>query len=219
MNKKLFIIIVLLLVLFGCKKEIIDNTNKEEEIIDVNKIKELEDYIYFDNYKSFNMGGLDVYKLDIPVINIDNSNISSVNTEIKSFILSSVNDYIIKNDEFIKGRYITYDYYITKEYVSLVIKFSNYYNGSFEGENVLVYNIDLKNGINIDNKSLLKSFLIDENELPMIIRNKLDSEDVEYSVTSMRNEYYLYVDNDSKLHLLFFERNDDEQIKRDLIVN
>ncbi|MBR6133430.1 MAG: hypothetical protein IKQ29_01790 [Bacilli bacterium] len=219
MNKKLFIIVFLLLVIFGCGKEVTTDTKEEEEPIVVKKIKELEDYLYFDDYKSFNMDGLDIYKLDIPVINIDNSNISSVNTEIKSFILSSVNDYIIKNDVFIKGRYITYDYYINKEYVSLLIKFSNYYNGSFEGENVLVYNIDLKNGVNIDNKSLLKSFLIDENELPMVIRNKLDSEDVEYSVTSMKNEYYLYIDNDSKLHLLFFERNDEEQIKRDLIIN
>ena len=213
MNKKLFIIVFLLLVIFGCGKEVTTDTKEEEEPIVVKKIKELEDYLYFDDYKSFNMDGLDIYKLDIPVINIDNSNISSVNTEIKSFILSSV------NDVFIKGRYITYDYYINKEYVSLLIKFSNYYNGSFEGENVLVYNIDLKNGVNIDNKSLLKSFLIDENELPMVIRNKLDSEDVEYSVTSMKNEYYLYIDNDSKLHLLFFERNDEEQIKRDLIIN
>ncbi len=219
MNKKLFIIIFLLLVIVGCKKEVTKESKPVEETIVVKKVNELEDYLYFDSYKTFNMNGLDVYKLDIPVINVDNSNISTINTEIKSFILSSVNDYVMNNDIFIKGRYITYDYYITKEYVSLVIKFTNYYNGSFDNENVLVYNIDLKNGINIDNKSLLKSFLIDENELPMIIRTKLDSEDVEYSVTSMKNEYYLYLDNDSKLHLLFFERDDEEQIKRDLIIN
>ena len=64
MNKKLFIIVFLLLVIFGCGKEVTNNdTKEEEEPIVVKKINELEDYIFFDDYKSFNMDGLDIYKL------------------------------------------------------------------------------------------------------------------------------------------------------------
>ena len=217
MKKVLFLLIIILFI-GGCGNKDLSE-KKEEEVITVNKLDNSKDYIYFDTYKKYDMGDLDIYKLDIPVINIDNSYISSINLEIKSFILNSVSVFILDNNTFIGGKYITYEYYISNKYASLLIKHNNYSNGVMDSDNYIIYNIDLSKGNSVNNKELLKSFLIDENELPLILRNKLESEDVEYSILCMKNEYYLYVDNDNKLHLLFFEIDDENKIKKDLIIN
>ena len=217
---KKFIIILLVVILCGCeKKEVTTVVDAPKEDVIVSKLNDLNDYVYFEEYKNFMLDGLNNYILKIPIINLNSNSVASVNMEIKSFIISSYNDYEVNNGVFIKGKYISYDYFISDKYISLLIKYNMYYKGNMDEDNYIIYNINISTGENLDNKALLKEFVIDENELSYYVRQKLDSEDIEYSVMSMKNGYNLYLDKDGKLHLLFMELSDDEQIKRDLIIS
>ena len=221
MKKKLLFTLILLILLFGCGEKVTNNVQKQEDntVVTVSKVNDLEDYIYFENYKKIMLDGLNNYILDIPIINLDSDNIKTVNLEIKSFVISCYNEYVINNDKLVRGKYITYEYYINDKYITLMIKYNMYNNGILDNDNYIIYNIDKNNGVLLDNKDLLKLFVIDENELPYLVRNNIESEDIEYTVTCMKENYYLYIDKDNKLHLLFFENTDDEQIKRDLIIS
>ena len=125
----------------------------------------------------------------------------------------------IDENNFISGKYIESNSYISDKYISLLIKYNRYNNGTYDEDNYIIYNIDINSGSTLDNSKILKEFDISEEELVNIVRTKLKSEDIEFSIMNMKKDYKLYVDKEGKLHLLFFEENDDEQIKRDLIVN
>jgi len=216
--KKTLIIFILSIVLLGCSNNSEEKSNTKEENKIVSKIDKNKDYVYYEDYKELNIGDKE-YKLDIPVINLDSSNIEVVNIDIKSFIIGSYNEYEIDENNFISGKYIESNSYISDKYISLLIKYNRYNNGTYDEDNYIIYNIDINSGSTLDNSKILKEFDISEEELVNIVRTKLKSEDIEFSIMNMKKDYKLYIDKDSKLHLLFFEENDDEQIKRDLIVN
>ena len=204
--------------LLGCSNNSEDKSNTKEENKIVSKIDKNKDYVYYEDYKELNIGDKE-YKLDIPVINLDSSNIEVVNIDIKSFIIGSYNEYEIDENNFISGKYIESNSYISDKYISLLIKYNRYNNGTYDEDNYIIYNIDINSGSTLDNSKILKEFDISEEELVNIVRTKLKSEDIEFSIMNMKKDYKLYIDKEGKLHLLFFEENDDEQIKRDLIVN
>ena len=214
----MLIIIILSIVLLGCSNNSEEKSNTKEENKIVSKIDKNKDYVYYEDYKELNIGDKE-YKLDIPVINLDSSNIEVVNIDIKSFIIGSYNEYEIDENNFISGKYIESNSYISDKYISLLIKYNRYNNGTYDEDNYIIYNIDINSGSTLDNSKILKEFDISEEELVNIVRTKLKSEDIEFSIMNMKKDYKLYIDKDSKLHLLFFEENDDEKIKRDLIVN
>ena len=204
--------------LLGCSNNSEDKSNTKEGNKVVSKIDKNKDYVYYEDYKELNIGDKE-YKLDIPVINLDSSNIEVVNIDIKSFIIGSYNEYEIDENNFISGKYIESNSYISDKYISLLIKYNRYNNGTYDEDNYIIYNIDINSGSTLDNSKILKEFDISEEELVNIVRTKLKSEDIEFSIMNMKKDYKLYIDKEGKLHLLFFEENDDEQIKRDLIVN
>ena len=204
--------------LLGCSNNSEEKSNTKEGNKVVSKIDKNKDYVYYEDYKELNIGDKE-YKLDIPVINLDSSNIEVVNIDIKSFIIGSYNEYEIDENNFISGKYIESNSYISDKYISLLIKYNRYNNGTYDEDNYIIYNIDINSGSTLDNSKILKEFDISEEELVNIVRTKLKSEDIEFSIMNMKKDYKLYVDKEGKLHLLFFEENDDEQIKRDLIVN
>ena len=72
--KKILILFILSIMLLGCSNNSEDKSNTKEGNKVVSKIDKNKDYVYYEDYKELNIGDKE-YKLDIPVINLDSSNI------------------------------------------------------------------------------------------------------------------------------------------------
>lgn len=222
MKQRLFLLIVIVLMLFSCtnKNEEKENLqNSEVEIKEVKKIDDLKEYVYFTNYKNLILDNGNEYILKNAYVNLDSEEVKTINLELKNFVLKSYKNLGIENKKVIYGNVISYDYYITEEYISLLQHSSYYINGSLGVANTNIYVINIKNGKIVDNDELMNKFDLTEEKIFEKVRKNLDSDDVEYSIMNMKNNYSLYINNDNKLVLSFIEINNEEEIKRELILN
>lgn len=222
MKQRLFLLIVIVLMLFSCtnKNEEKENLqNSEVEIKEVKKIDDLKEYVYFTNYKNLILDNGNEYILKNAYVNLDSEEVKTINLELKNFVLKSYKNLGIENKKVIYGNVISYDYYITEEYISLLQHSSYYINGSLGVANTNIYVINIKNGKIVDNNELMNKFDLTEEKIYEKVRKNLDSDDVEYSIMNMKNNYSLYINNDNKLVLSFIEINNEEEIKRELILN
>lgn len=193
--------------------------NSEVEIKEVKKIDDLKEYVYFTDYKNLILDNGNEYILKNAYVNLDSEEVKTINLELKNFVLKSYKNLGIENKKVIYGNVISYDYYITEEYISLLQHSSYYINGSLGVANTNIYVIDIKNGKIVDNNELMNKFDLTEEKIYEKVRKNLDSDDVEYSIMNMKNNYSLYINNDNKLVLSFIEINNEEEIKRELILN
>lgn len=208
--------------LFSCtnKNEEKENLqNSEVEIKEVKKIDDLKEYVYFTDYKNLILDNGNEYILKNAYVNLDSEEVKTINLELKNFVLKSYKNLGIENKKVIYGNVISYDYYITEEYISLLQHSSYYINGSLGVANTNIYVINIKNGKIVDNNELMNKFDLTEEKIYEKVRKNLDSDDVEYSIMNMKNNYSLYINNDNKLVLSFIEINNEEEIKRELILN
>lgn len=222
MKQRLFLLIVIVLMLCSCtnKNEEKENLqNSEVEIKEVKKIDDLKEYVYFTDYKNLILDNGNEYILKNAYVNLDSEEVKTINLELKNFVLKSYKNLGIENKKVIYGNVISYDYYITEEYISLLQHSSYYINGSLGVANTNIYVIDIKNGKIVDNNELMNKFDLTEEKIYEKVRKNLDSDDVEYSIMNMKNNYSLYINNDNKLVLSFIEINNEEEIKRELILN
>lgn len=222
MKQRLFLLIVIVLMLFSCtnKNEEKENLqNSEVEIKEVKKIDDLKEYVYFTDYKNLILDNGNEYILKNAYVNLDSEEVKTINLELKNFVLKSYKNLGIENKKVIYGNVISYDYYITEEYISLLQHSSYYINGSLGVANTNIYVINIKNGKIVDNNELMNKFDLTEEKIYEKVRKNLDSDDVEYSIMNMKNNYSLYINNDNKLVLSFIEINNEEEIKRELILN
>ena len=193
--------------------------NSEVEIKEVKKIDDLKEYVYFTDYKNLILDNGNEYILKNAYVNLDSEEVKTINLELKNFVLKSYKNLGIENKKVIYGNVISYDYYITEEYISLLQHSSYYINGSLGVANTNIYVINIKNGKIVDNNELMNKFDLTEEKIYEKVRKNLDSDDVEYSIMNMKNNYSLYINNDNKLVLSFIEINNEEEIKRELILN
>lgn len=222
MKQRLFLLIVIVLMLCSCtnKNEEKENLqNSEVEIKEVKKIDDLKEYVYFTDYKNLILDNGNEYILKNAYVNLDSEEVKTINLELKNFVLKSYKNLGIENKKVIYGNVISYDYYITEEYISLLQHSSYYINGSLGVANTNIYVINIKNGKIVDNNELMNKFDLTEEKIYEKVRKNLDSDDVEYSIMNMKNNYSLYINNDNKLVLSFIEINNEEEIKRELILN
>lgn len=222
MKQRLFLLIVIVLMLCSCtnKNEEKENLqNSEVEIKEVKKIDDLKEYVYFIDYKNLILDNGNEYILKNAYVNLDSEEVKTINLELKNFVLKSYKDLGVENKKVIYGNIISYDYYITEEYISLLQHSSYYINGSLGVANTNIYVINIKNGKIVDNDELMNNFDLTEEKIFEKVRKNLDSDDVEYSIMNMKNNYSLYINNDNKLVLSFIEINNEEEIKRELILN
>lgn len=225
MNMKKKIGIILLIILFlltGCKNkdEELEDTTEDFELV---KIDDSKDYIYLEDVGDYKFSdGTDCY-IKLPVFNIDSDDANNVNIELRSYIRNLIQSFKYDDEVVTKGYKLDYEYYISDEVLSLNLFTLNYIANSdsiYGDETNRTYNISLKTGKYLDNDNLLELYDYDEEKLLKRVEDLIESEDLMYSLMSIKNVGYdLYVDDDGKLCILFYENMDDESIRKELVLS
>lgn len=217
--KKLIILLLALLALVGCsdKKETKEEKNNDTEFI-LEKNDNDKDFVYLSDYKTISYDNND-YKLQNLTINIKSDDVENINLELKSFVVRAFKDMEFKDNKLIKGKVISYDWNITDNYVSVIQRYYPYINGIIGEEEDNVYVISLDSGNIMNNKELLKDFDLTEEEIYDFIDKHSDLDDVEFTKMNIKNNgYKLYV-KDNKLNIIYYEIDDTESIRKELVLN
>ncbi len=222
---KIFIIVLItLMLLTGCdkkeesKKSTIPQNDNTSFVLKKND--EVKDYVYYNLYREIIGYDDNAYKLEIPVINVDSDDIDNVNLELRNFVISSFKNMQITNNVFSGGNVIKNNYYITDKYVTVIQRYQLYVDGQLGEEKDNVYVVSLNDGKVASNKELLDNYGFSEDALYKLLEEKIDSDDVLYSLMNIKNNgYTLYVNNDSKLCIIYYEHNDLEEIRKELVLN
>lgn len=222
--KKIVIIIIIIILMCGCenknKNEYNDKKGEEIKEFVLKKIDDTKDFVYFNTYRKVPGINEDVYNLETAVINVNSEDVVNVNLEIKSFVTKSFNDFNISNNVFNQGNIISYDYYVTDKYISLLQKYYLYVDGMIGEEHDNVYVISLSTGKVLNNKEILKKFGYGEEQLFSILENKIESEDVAFSLKNIKDDgYSLFVNKDNKLCIVYYEITNDDNIRKELVLN
>ena len=216
--KRFLIIICLLLLVSGCGKNK-ENTDEVSDSFVLSKVDNDKDYIYSNDLNTYTLSEGNEYISKDIVINLNSNDADNANMEIRSFIRKNNKDNSVTNGVLTNGCIYDYVYYVNDDYLSLVITYKYLRNGIYSDEESLVYVLSLTDGKKIDNKSLLDTFSLSEGEMLNKVEEAIESEDSLYTIKSIKdNGYYLYV-KDNKLIVLFYEINDDESIKKELILS
>ena len=216
--KRFLIIICLLLLVSGCGKNK-ENTDEVSDSFVLSKVDNDKDYIYSNDLNTYTLSDGSEYTSKDIVINLNSNDADNANMEIRSFIRKNNKDNSVTNGVLTNGCIYDYVYYVNDDYLSLVITYKYLRNGIYSDEESLVYVLSLTDGKKIDNKSLLDTFSLSEEEMFNKVEESIESEDSLYTIKSIKdNGYYLYV-KDNKLIVLFYEINDDESIKKELVLS
>lgn len=218
--KKVLVILICLFLLVGCdngnKEEKVDTNNEEKFIVE--KIDVTKDYVYFNKYKELKLGGND-YSLDILVINIKGDDIDNVNLELKSFVNKSYRNMEIYEGEISQGNIVSYEYYKTDKYLSILQKYYIYIDGIIGDECINFYTISLDTGKVMSNNMILDDFEITEEELFKKIEDGIDTEDVSYTMMNIKKDgYYLYINSNEDLVVSYYEVDDENIMRKDFVL-
>lgn len=218
--KKGFICLLCFLFLCGCshnKENVQDNNDKQEKFV-LEKINNNYDYVYLDTYYNLKLNG-NYYNLDNLIINVNSEDVLNVNLELKSFVTKSYQKMVIDNNEIVEGTIIDYKYYVTDKYISILQLFYPYINGEKGEESVNIYVVSLDNGKVLNNEDILKCFELSEDGLMNKIETNINSEDIMYTMMNIKEEGYdLYINNDNKLVVSYYEVTDINSIRKDLVL-
>lgn len=219
--KKVILVFLCLLLLVGCKDEEIkveEVIPKDEEFI-VEKITSDKDYVYLNKYKEVNLGG-ESYLFEYPIINVKSDDIDNVNLELKSFVINAYNESTIIDGRFVEGKVVSYKYYVIDKYISVVQTYYEYIDGIVGEHFDNVYVVSLDNGKVVNNTTLLSDFGYTEDDFYDVLEDKIESEDIAFTIMNIKNNgYKLYVDNDGKINVIYYEITNDEEIKKELVLN
>lgn len=218
--KKVVILFICFFFIAGCnKKENVEKVQKKDEVFIVEKIDVNEDYVYYKNYKEVNMStGVYVYKY--PVINIKSDEIENLNLELKNFIVRSYKDAGIYNGYLNSGNIVDFKYCITDGYISIVNSYYYYIDGMVGEYSDDVYVISLKTGKLVNNSDILKYLNMTEESFYELLESKLETDDIAYSIMNVKkNGYSLYLNEDNKLCVIFYEITDEEEQRKELVLN
>lgn len=117
------------------------------------------------------------YSSKLPYINVEGEEISLLNSELMTKYYTIID---------IDRKQMTYEYYKSKKYLSLIIKIYDKENIDVIPLETLIYNIDIKNTKLLTDKELFNLFEISEEE----INNILYKEIKEYYNYGINNNYY-----------------------------
>jgi hypothetical protein len=213
--KKIIILIVLVLCLVGCNDKKV-SFKKPDKI--VNKIDQTKPYLESKKYKEYVLSNGDLYFAEWTEVNLDNEEMSNLNLTLKNNILLSTKSFEVLDNKVTKGSIVNYRSYISRNFLSIVEETKSYFNGIYGSTITKVYNIDIKTGVIVDNTKLLRYFEEEEEDIYEEIRESRIP-DADYVAMYVRNNgYNLYVDAQGRLVLLLEYVNDDETIKKELVL-
>lgn len=218
--KKFLIVLFCLLFLVGCgKKDYKQEEEKTEEKFVLEKVDNDKDYVYLTNYKKVKLANKD-YDLQYLTVNVKSSAVDNVNLELKSFVQKSYDDYQIYEGLLIQGNVISYEYYVTDDYISIIQEYYMTVDTMRGDEDYNSYVVSLKTGKTVDYQELLKEFDYTDEDIYEKLDKNIDSEDKDYIVSRIKKEGYdLFINSDNKLVVLYRIINDDESIIKKLVLN
>ncbi|MBQ8659378.1 MAG: lipoprotein [Bacilli bacterium] len=218
--KKFIILFCLLLLVTGCNKKV---ENKEEdnsnqvEVIFPEKIDKSKDYVYFNDYKEYYLSDGSIYKLQIPIINYSGESASNVNLEIKTFINNSIKNNIVNNNVLSTGNVIKYSYYESDKYFTLIVNYTYMVDSVFGESKDYVYVFNLDSGKLLNNDEILE--LSGNDNLDVLLRNKIISEDIEFTIMTIKNNgYSLYFNDREELCIIYYEIDNLDNIRKELVL-
>ena len=219
--KRIAVIICLVLLFLGCesKKNNATTTEKEDNFV-LSKVDNSKNYVYSNVIDTYTLPDGSSYDVESIVINLNSEDASNVNMELRSFVKKSNSFKETSDNNLLSGYVYSYSFYVTDDYLSLVIPYQQITNGIYGDEDSLVYVLSMDKGKIISNSDLLERFEMSEKDLFNKVEESIDSEDSLYTMKSIKdNGYYLFVNNDNKLVVLFYEITDEDTIKKELILN
>jgi len=218
--KRIAVIICLVLLFLGCESKKNNETTEKEDNFVLSKVDNSKNYVYSNVIDTYTLPDGSSYDVESIVINLNSEDASNVNMELRSFVKKSNSFKETSDNNLLSGYVYSYSFYVTDEYLSLVIPYQQITNGIYGDEDSLVYVLSMDKGKIISNSDLLERFEMSEKDLFNKVEESIDSEDSLYTMKSIKdNGYYLFVNNDNKLVVLFYEITDEDTIKKELILN
>ena len=217
--KKLLIIFCCLFLLVGCgKKNTEPNDNKPEEKFVFSKVDESKDLVYLTDYKNVKVSNK-TYTLQYLTVNMKSSAADNVNLELKSFVQKSYDDYQIYEDLLVQGRVISYEYFVTDKYISIIQSYYMTVDTMHGDEDYNSFVLSLEDGKIVNREMLLKEYNHTEEDIYNRLEKEIDSEDKDYIISRIKKEGFdLCVDEDNNLLVLYRVINDDESIIKKLVL-
>lgn len=218
--KRIAVIICLVLLFLGCESKKNNETTEKEDNFVLSKVDNSKNYVYSNVIDTYTLPDGSSYDVESIVINLNSEDASNVNMELRSFVKKSNSFKETSDNNLLSGYVYSYSFYVTDDYLSLVIPYQQITNGIYGDEDSLVYVLSMDKGKIISNSDLLERFEMSEKDLFNKVEESIDSEDSLYTMKSIKdNGYYLFVNNDNKLVVLFYEITDEDTIKKELILN
>lgn len=196
------------------QEKIITDTN-EVVISDKNKKDKSKDFIYFTDEETMSEELNLIYK--IPIINLNSEDANRINEEIKSYA-TQIKGTLEKGDpskcyyeepnDIFKTDYLDYAVYTYQEYVTLLIRESNYscQNGFSSSSKVKSYTFDVLSGHLLSMDALLSKYDMTLTKVLEQIRNNLNNEQtivdgipnikIEETINDLKSQetYVIYID-------------------------
>lgn len=217
MKYKIIMLLLLLCIVVGCEDDKVVPT-EEDAIVD--KISEDLDYVLVYDYMEFTLSNGDKYDANIMSINLDSVEISNLSMTLKNNIYLNTKEFKYnENKEVTNGNLVEYKYYESDNYISVVESDTNYFNGTYGSVVNKTYVINKKYGYIYDNDSLLELYNITEDDIYDKVK-KSKVEDSDYVVMYIKNNgYLLYVNDNEELVLMYDYVSDDQELKKELVLN
>lgn len=220
--KNILLVLLCLFLVVGCnKKEKLEkrDESKEESKFILSKLDEDNDFVYLEDYKSLKLLDGSDYSLKNIVINVDTDDVLNVNLELSSFVKKSFKDMKLDNDTLMRGNVISYVYSETNEFISVVQNYYSYIEGVVGEEKSNVYVVSKESGKTLKTSEILNYFGYSEEDFLEYLEGKLDSDDILYTIMNIKNNgYSLYIKDDSKLVIIYYEVDDEDTIRKELIL-
>lgn len=185
--------------------------NNEMVISDKNKKDKSKDFIYFTDEETISEELNLIYKM--PIINLDSEDAKDSNEEIKTYVMDIKSTLEKENTEncpnsILKTNYLDYAVYTYEEYVTLLIRESNYscQNGFSSSSKVKAYSFDVLSGKRLSFDALLSKYGTTLTEVLGQIRTNLNHEQtviedipnikIEETINALKSQetYVIYID-------------------------
>lgn len=217
MKYKIILLLILLCMIVGCEDKTTNEDNNYE--VSVNKISDELDYVITSFYREYTLSNGDTYKADYLTINLDTEELSNLSMTLKNNIFLNTKEYKLnENNEVTSGTLISYKYYETDRYISIIESDTNYFNNTYGGVVNKTYVINKTNGDIYDNESLLCLFKLEENDVYDKVK-KSKVEEADYVAMYIKNNgYLLYINDKDELVLMYDYVSDDKELKKELIL-
>lgn len=206
-----------MVILCGCGQQKDESFEHNDAIIKKND--DGKDYVYFEDFNTYNLKNEDVIKQRLPIINGNTKDANNVNLELKNKVNYNLKKAVYENDVVSRLNYSEYISYESDDYFSLIDIDYQFYDGEKSLVNFRVYNF-VKNKIElVDNQVILDKYDMNEDKLFDKVLSNMNINNPEYSLMMLKSDgYSLTVNNDNKLVIVYIEANDDDlQIKNMVI--